>query len=123
MTEVRGEPTLVTRRGAYKSFGGGMGYHESVEVADFSEEERPAYRVACHCRNCQWKGEARARVGEKLPLWLYCPKCETAELSAHGEFKGRDDLTREEEDARNREADERAEQRRQEMRERGSSLA
>lgn len=110
MTTVQGEPMLVTRRGAYKSWGGGMGYHETVEVADFSGEDRPAYRVACHCRNCSWKGEARVRVGEKLPLWLHCPKCETYELSAHGDFKGRDDLTREEEDVQFREAYERSEE-------------
>ena len=106
---------LVTRRGAYQSVGGWGGWHETVEVADFTEDERPAYRVACHCRNCSWKGEVRARVGEKLPLWLYCPKCETMELSAHGEFTGRDELTRDEEDAQFREAYERAEKARQEI--------
>lgn len=68
-----------------------------VEVADFSEDQRPAYRVVCHCRNCNWKGEARVPVGEKVPLWLDCPKCETFELSAHGEFMGRDEISREQE--------------------------
>jgi hypothetical protein len=70
-----------------------------VEVADFSEEKRPAYRVEAHCRNCQWQGEARVKVGEKIPLRLRCPKCETMELTAHGEFAGRDERSREEEHA------------------------
>jgi hypothetical protein len=70
-----------------------------VEVADFSDEKRPAYRVQAHCRNCHWKGEARVPVGTKIPQWLRCPKCEVAELSAHGDFAGRDEMTREEERA------------------------
>lgn len=122
MPQVNGEPTLVTRRGAYKSFFGGLGYHETVEVADFSEEDRPAYRVACHCRNCSWKGEARARVGEKIPLWLRCPKCENLELRAGGEFKGRDEMGREEEEERYRELDERAHERWEATRQRGNQV-
>lgn len=118
MTISRIEPVLVTRRGKYHSWGGGMGgYHETVEIADFSDEKRPAYRVACHCRNCSWNGEARCQVGEKLPQWLRCPKCETFELSAHGEFRGRDELSRGEEAKRNREADEKAHQHYEKMRE------
>jgi hypothetical protein len=65
-----------------------------IEVADFSNEERPAFRVHGHCRNCHWKGEARFKVGYKVPLWLECPKCETWELSAHGDYAGRDDKSR-----------------------------
>lgn len=107
MSRVSGEPILVTRRGPYQG-NGLFGWHPNVEVADFSEDERPAYRVACHCRNCNWRGEARARVGEKWPLWLTCPKCETYELSAHGEFMGRDEMTRDEEAEKNRQEDERA---------------
>jgi hypothetical protein len=85
-------PELVTRPVFSK-------WKSPVEVADFSEEKRPAFRVGCHCRNCQWKGEARVKVGEKIPLWLRCPKCETMELAARGEFAGRDECSREEERA------------------------
>src|SRR5688500_2269607 len=101
------------RRGPV-SGSGLFSWHTTIEVADFSEEKRPAYRVECHCRNCHWTGEARVRVGEKIPLWLGCPKCETYELSAHGDFKGRDELTRDEEYAK----DLRDDERRAEVRER-----
>jgi hypothetical protein len=66
-------------------------------VADFTDGKRPAFRVGCHCRNCNWRGEARIPIGTKIPLWLGCPKCETLELSAHGEFLGRDEQSVEEE--------------------------
>lgn len=65
-------------------------------VADFSADERPAYRVKCHCRNCSWEGQARFSVGHKIRQWLPCPKCEVRELSAHGEFVTRDEKSREE---------------------------
>lgn len=74
-----------------------------IAVADFTEGSRPAFRVGCHCRNCNWKSEARIPIGEKVPLWLFCPKCETFELSAHGDFLGRDEETVEEERARYKE--------------------
>jgi hypothetical protein len=84
----RRDPTLL-RRPVYGMF------KTPAEVADFTEGKRPAVRVACHCRNCHWKGEARVPVGEKIPLWLRCPRCEMLELSAHGDFLGRDDQSHE----------------------------
>jgi hypothetical protein len=67
-----------------------------VEVADFTEGYRPAVRVGCHCRNCGWRGEARVRVREDIPIHLRCPKCERLELSAHDGYLGRDERTQEE---------------------------
>jgi hypothetical protein len=102
-------PTLVNRHRP--------GWLEGpAQVADFSQEKRPAYRVACHCRNCNWRGEARIPVGEKIPMWLLCPTCETAELSAHGEFLGRDEVSRKEERERVRAALEEMRQERERLR-------
>jgi hypothetical protein len=82
---------LVYRPG-YGRWGEGGG-----EVADFTDDDRPAFRVGCHCLNCGWRGEARFRVGTKIALWNECPKCELHELSSHGSFLGRDEQTLEEE--------------------------
>lgn len=93
------KPVLVTRPGNHM----GMGIFGTDWVADFSEEQRPAFRVKAHCRNCSWEGDARFKVGTVIPQWLMCPKCETDELSAHGAHRGRDEQSREEEDREHRE--------------------
>lgn len=90
-------PVMTHRSTIMQAFG----YASELKhpIADYSAGMRPAFRVGCHCRNCSWKGEARFAVGRRIPLWLRCPKCETSELSAHGDYLGRDELLEIEEHA------------------------
>lgn len=81
----------VMRERQVPRYAGGFVLTSNNEVADYSDDVRPAYHVECHCRNCSWKGEARIAAGQKIPLWLICPKCETQELSAHGDFVMREE--------------------------------